>query len=201
MSSNPSRYNAVLTLEQLKAIYDDEENLIQIAANSVHSSDRRYSDPQQYRKTKRRIDEFHTLETWWYKNGTKSHEGMLKNGKPHGLETWWWENGLKRSESTHIGGKDHGVTTLWWENGKKLREEQYLNNEVYSQIEWDEEGNIITANFPTPPPIPETNPLNRLKNLALLYSRALMPSQTPVPTPSQTPLCNGRRGGTTAWKK
>ncbi len=158
-------------------------------------------DPQQYRKTKRRIDEFHTLDTWWYENGTKSHEGMLKNGKPHGMVTWWYRNGLKRWESTHIDGKDHGVDTFWYENGKKQTEKQYLNNEVYSHIEWDEEGNIIEANFPTLPPPPETNPLNRLKNLALSYSRALMPSQTPVPTPSQTPLCNVMRGGTMAWKK
>ncbi len=75
MSSNPSRYNAVLTLEQLKAIYDDEENLIQIAANSVNSSDRRYSDPQQYTNTEKQSEELTNFIHWRLGGGIKARKG------------------------------------------------------------------------------------------------------------------------------
>ncbi len=129
------------------------------------------------RNTHYENDKKHGLYNEWYRNGSAEYEVNFKNGKKHGKATWWYENGLKRLETTWSVAKVYGLMIGWHESGKKQTEKQYINDEVYSQIEWDEEGNIIAANFPTPPPLPEPNPLNRLKKLALSYSRVLIPSQ------------------------
>ena len=81
-----------------------------------------------------------------YKNGQKSWEGTLKDGKPNGLGTGWHKNGMKRYYGTTKDGKKNGRWTYWYENGQKKFEGTYKDDEVISSNPfisakcWDQDG-------------------------------------------------------------
>ncbi len=108
----------------------------------------------------------HGVETWWEEDGTKEREETWRNGRRHGMETEWYENGRKRQDTMWKDGEKHGLSAWWDEAGKKEREIYYTRKKIHAGMEWDEEGNVISLTFPTPPIKTPASPprKNGLKN-------------------------------------
>ncbi len=108
---------------------------------------RRHENGKVKSKTSYMSGKNHGMETEWYENGQKMWETMWKNGKQHGSYADWQENGQKSWQASRMDGGRHGVRTWWNENGKKGQEIYHLHKKEYARIEWDEEGDVIEANF------------------------------------------------------
>ena len=58
------------------------------------------------------------IQIWWYENGQKEVEGIIKDGKPNGLSTEWYESREKKSEITYEDGSTIEELS-WYKNGRK----------------------------------------------------------------------------------
>ncbi len=103
----------------------------------------------------------HGVFAWWYKNGQKEYEVNYKDGDTDGMTSWWHENGQKGYELKYKDGVKHGIRIFWYESGQKEMEEYCILDEKYARIDWDEEGNVIKTEIPTPP-LP-TSPIKTTK--------------------------------------
>ncbi len=115
------------------------------------------------------------LDIKLYESGGIERERMWKDKIWSGTETYRYESGSKEIERTWKNGYLHGMGTWRREDGTKKKEIHYINGVEYAKIERNSKGNVTKVSFPTPPP--KTNPIAKLKDLAILYSRSLVPSK------------------------
>ena len=54
-----------------------------------------------------------------------------------------YENGQKKTKRFYRDGKVEGLEYYWYESGQKFRELNYNNNELISEIKWNEDGSLI----------------------------------------------------------
>ncbi len=94
----------------------------------------------------------------WYESGAKHHEEAWVDGKPHGVWGGWDEDGRKWYERMWVDGNQWSFGTYWHGNGEKKFETLHLKRQVYANIEWDAEGNVIKTDFPIIPANPREKP-------------------------------------------
>ena len=81
--------------------------------------------------------------TEWYKNGQVKTKGSYYYGDIHGLNVSWYENGQMATKITLDRGDPVGIHEAWHENGEKAYKSTYMDNDLISTTEWDENGNKV----------------------------------------------------------
>jgi antitoxin component YwqK of YwqJK toxin-antitoxin module len=83
--------------------------------------------------------------TYWYENGTKQSEFILKDGLQEGLRTEWYSNGNIMGEVNFAKGIENGEKTYYYESGGKMKTETYANGKLNGiAVDYAENGNKIS---------------------------------------------------------
>ena len=87
-------------------------------------------------------------KVFYYKNGIKQSEGVLKNGIPTGYWKSYYETGILKSEGRRIENKLDSIWTFYNEKGQKSKLISYQNGmRNGNQILFSENGKILKKDF------------------------------------------------------
>ncbi len=80
--------------------------------------------------------------TWYYKNGNKSRQSLMRNGKEEGKTIFWYEDGKIAREIEYSEGKLNGKLVEYYPSGKKHYIIEFENDLPKDKwiIECDEQG-------------------------------------------------------------
>lgn len=67
---------------------------------------------------------------WYHKNGQKSRESTMLQGKEHGTTTYWYENGQIAATGQAKNGEPYGKAYHYYENGNKKMIANYLDGKL-----------------------------------------------------------------------
>ncbi|CAM1373483.1 conserved exported hypothetical protein [Tenacibaculum litopenaei] len=74
-------------------------------------------------------ENFEGLVTYYFENGTPSHEANYKDGKLHGIRKVYYESGELKEQGKYKNGKREGIWKTFYKNGKIKEKGKYKNNE------------------------------------------------------------------------
>ena len=80
----------------------------------------------------------------WSENGQLREEAFFIEGSPDGFWTTWHENGNRMNQIHFSLGVTDGTTRYWDVNGHIRMKEEYIENTLVSQTEYDSVGNIVS---------------------------------------------------------